>query len=187
MIAFALPALTIEIADGDIAAQTTDAIVNAANNAFWMGAGVAGAIKARGGREIEAEAMAQGPVEAGRCVVTSAGGLAATHVIHAAVMGQNLRTSAPLIGLATCNALAAAEERHLRSIAFPAFGTGVGGFPIAECAMIMIDAVRAHEARSLQVVRFILFGQPAYRVFAEVAGDRLGPPLTGSPDGSVSG
>ena len=65
MIAFALPPLTVEIVDGDIAARNTDAIVNAANNAFWMGSGVAGAIKARGGKGIEDEAMAQGPVEPG--------------------------------------------------------------------------------------------------------------------------
>ena len=67
-----LPFLTLEIADGDLAAESTDAIVNAANNAFWMGAGVAGALKARGGQAIEAEAMAQGPVEPGECVITSA-------------------------------------------------------------------------------------------------------------------
>src|SRR5439155_24262025 len=103
VIAFSIPPLTIEITDGDIAAESTDAIVNAANNAFWMGAGVAGAIKARGGQEIERDAMAQGPVEPGECVVTSGGRLAARHVIHAAVMGQDLRTSASLIARATAN------------------------------------------------------------------------------------
>ena len=109
--------------------STTDAVVNAANNAFWMGAGVAGALKARGGQEIEAEAMAQGPVEPGECVVTSGGRLPARYVIHAAVMGQDLRTSAALIERATRNSLALAEAR-VWSIAFPAFGTGVGGFSI---------------------------------------------------------
>ena len=61
MIAFSLPPFTLEVAAGDIAAQTTDAIVNAANNELWMGAGVAGAIKARCGAQIEVDAMAQGP------------------------------------------------------------------------------------------------------------------------------
>jgi O-acetyl-ADP-ribose deacetylase (regulator of RNase III) len=93
LIAFSLPPITLEIADGDIAAETTDAVVNAANNAFWMGSGVAGAIKSRGGTSIEDEAMAQGPVEPGDCVLTSAGRLKAKHVIHAAVMGQDLKTS----------------------------------------------------------------------------------------------
>ena len=171
MSAFSIPPLTIEIVDDDIAAQATDAIVNAANNAFWMGSGVAGAIKSRGGNGIEDEAMAQGPVEPGECVITSAGRLAAKHVIHAAVMGQDLETSAALIETATRNALRLADSRGLVSIALPAFGTGVGGFPIAECARIMIRTVRAHApaARSLRLVRFVLFGQTSYIAFTRVA------------------
>ncbi len=189
MIAFNLPPFLLEIADGDIAAETTDAIVNAANNAFWMGSGVAGALKARGGAAIEAEAMAQGPVEPGMCVVTAAGRLGARRVIHAAVMGQTLRTSATLIEQATRNALRIAEAERLASVAFPAFGTGVGGFPLDECARIMLGAIRAHAAtaRSVRLVRLVLFGQPAYRAFVEVAGDMLGAPLDGPPDCPISG
>ena len=147
MIAFSLPPITLEIAEGDLAAEATDAVVNAANNAFWMGSGVAGALKARGGQAIEAEAMAQGPVEPGQCVITSGGRLAARHVIHAAVMGQDLQTSASLIDRATRTALQLAAARQLASAAFPAFGTGVGGFPLAECARIMIEAIRSHAHR----------------------------------------
>lgn len=171
---FSAPPLTIEIVDDDIAAQTTEAIVNAANNAFWMGSGVAGAIKARGGKIIEDEAMAQGPVEPGECVATSAGRLRAKHVIHAAVMGQDLRTSAELIARATHNALRLADARGVRAIAFPAFGTGVGGFPISECARVMIDAVRTYapQAKSLRLVRFVLFGESAYGAFAAAARER---------------
>jgi len=189
LIAFSLPALTLEIADGDIAAETSDAVVNAANNAFWMGSGVAGALKARGGQAIEAEAMAQGPVEPGECVITSGGRLSARHVIHAAVMGQDLRTSAALIERATRNALRIADAHHLASIAFPAFGTGVGGFPIEACARVMVEAIRAHAAMptALRLVRLVLFGQPAYRTFAKVAGEMLGRPLDGPPDCPVSG
>ena len=101
MLSFALPPLTLEITDGDIAAQDTDAIVNAANNEFWMGAGVAGAIKARGGAEIEREAMAQGPVEPASASSRPRGRLPARYVIHAAVMGQDLVTSAAFIERAT--------------------------------------------------------------------------------------
>jgi O-acetyl-ADP-ribose deacetylase (regulator of RNase III) len=174
VIAFHLPPITLEIVDGDLAAEKTDAIVNAANNAFWMGAGVAGAIKARGGTEIEREAVAQGPVEPGECVVTSGGRLAARYVIHAAVMGQDLRTSAAFIEQATINALRAADDHQLDSIAFPAFGTGVGGFPLDACAKIMIDAVRAFapSAESVRLVRFVLFGPRAYTAF-EQAGRSL--------------
>jgi O-acetyl-ADP-ribose deacetylase len=188
MIAFALPPITLEILEGDLAAETTDAVVNAANNAFWMGAGVAGALKARGGRGVEDDAVAQGPVEPGQCVITSGGRLAARYVIHAAVMGQDLRTSAALIEQATRNALELAASRQLASAAFPAFGTGVGGFPLAECARIMLEAIRAHAATatSLRRVRLVLFGQPAYRAFAEVAGGLLGPPLDGAEDCPLS-
>jgi|SRR5262245_10238459 len=170
VIAFSNPPLTLEIVEGDISAQDTDAIVNAANNHFWMGAGVAGAIKAQGGAEIEREAVAQGPVQPGECVVTSGGRLAAQYVIHAAVMGQDLRTSPAFIKRATVTALGLADARGLRSIAFPAFGTGVGGFPLGGCATIMIGAVRsfAPSAASVRLVRFVLFGARAYSVFEDV-------------------
>jgi O-acetyl-ADP-ribose deacetylase len=183
MLSFALPPLTLEIADGDIAAETTDAIVNAANNHFWMGSGVAGAIKARGGQEIERDAMSQGPVEPGACVATGGGRLPARYVIHAAVMGQDLRTSASIIATATANALALADARGLGSIALPAFGTGVGGFPVEECAQLMIGAIRGHAAASLRLVRLVLFGQPPYRTFVDVARELLGAP----PDFTKSG
>ena len=171
MVAFNLPPIVLEITDGDIAAEQTDAVVNAANNHFWMGAGVAGALKTRGGASIETEAMALGPVDVGDCVITSAGRLAARHVIHAAVMGQDLQTSAEIINRATRNALALAEDRGLTSLSLPAFGTGVGGFDLDECAEIMVGAIRdaAPSLRALRLVRFVLFGQRAYRAFVEGA------------------
>ncbi len=187
MIAFSLPTLTLEIVDGDIAAEATEAIVNAANNHFWMGAGVAGAIKARGGQTIEDEAMAHGPREPGECVITSGGDLAARFVIHAAVMGQDLQTSSALIDRATRSALALAEAHEIASIAFPAFGTGVGGFPLRDCARIMIAAVRSHAPGTIRLVRFVLFGQQAYRAFVDVAGDLLGTPSGDAPDCPISG
>ena len=140
-----------------------------------MGSGVAGALKARGGSQIETDAMEQGPVEPGECVITAGGRLAVKHVIHAAVMGQDLRTSSELIERATRNALVLADARHLRSVAFPAFGTGVGGFPPEACARLMIGAVQRYAAaeNSLRIVRFVLFGQPAYDVFVRVARELL--------------
>jgi O-acetyl-ADP-ribose deacetylase (regulator of RNase III) len=161
--------IPIEIVDGDISLQDTDAIVNAANNHFWMGAGVAGAIKRRGGAQIEADAMRQGPVDPGDVVITRGQQLAAKYVIHAAVMGQDLQTSASIIERATRSSLSMADAHGVTSIAFPAFGTGVGGFPVDECARIMIAAVRAHQPKSLRLVRFVLFGQPAYDAFVRVA------------------
>jgi O-acetyl-ADP-ribose deacetylase (regulator of RNase III) len=171
LLSFPIRSLTLEIVEGDISSESTDAIVNAANNHFWMGSGVAGALRARGGAAIEREAMAQGPVEPGACVLTTAGQLSARHVIHAAVMGQDLRTSAALIGRTTANALALAERHRLVSVALPAFGTGVGGFPLDECARVMIDALAefAASARTVRLVRLVLFGEPAYQAFGEAA------------------
>jgi O-acetyl-ADP-ribose deacetylase (regulator of RNase III) len=189
VIAFSLPPVIVDITDGDIAAEPTDAVVNAANNHFWMGAGVAGALKARGGASIEAEAMAQGPVEPGEAVITSGGALPARYVIHAAVMGQDLRTSAAIIDRATRSALRLADAQRLRSISLPAFGTGVGGFPIDECARVMIEAIRgeAPSLASVRSIRFVLFGGAAYRRTAEVACELLGGPLDGPDDCAVSG
>jgi O-acetyl-ADP-ribose deacetylase (regulator of RNase III) len=152
-----------------------------------MGAGVAGALKARGGQSIESEAMAQGPVEPGECVITSGGRLPARFVIHAAVMGQDLRTSGQLIDRATRNALNLAAARQLATAAFPAFGTGVGGFPLAECGGSWSRRSGRTRARNLaRRVRLVLFGKAAYLAFAEVAGELLGAPMDGPPECPIS-
>jgi O-acetyl-ADP-ribose deacetylase (regulator of RNase III) len=94
-------------------------------------------------------------------------------------MGQDLQTSAALIQRATRNALAAAESLGAATVAFPAFGTGVGGFPLEACARLMIDVVRnqAASARSVRLVRLVLFGQQAFRAFEEAAVGLLGDPV----------
>ncbi len=176
LVTFGIPPLRLEVDQGDISLEATDAVVNAANNHFWMGGGVAGALKARGGAAIEAEAMAQGPVEPGECVMTMGGRLPARHVIHAAVMGQDLQTSARIIDRATRCALRLGDLHGLGSIALPAFGTGVGGFPLDECARIMVRAIRAEAAslRAVRIVRFVLFGAAAYRAASAAAREVLG-------------
>jgi O-acetyl-ADP-ribose deacetylase (regulator of RNase III) len=155
---------------GDITEQVTDAIVNAANNHLWMGSGVAGAIKARGGEEIEREAIKLGPIEPGQAVTTSAGRLKARYCIHAAAMGQDLATSADLIAKATWSALAEASRLGLDSVAFPALGTGVGGFPVEVCAQLMVASTLNHNQASSKpaAVSFVLRDEPAYRSFSSV-------------------
>jgi O-acetyl-ADP-ribose deacetylase (regulator of RNase III) len=153
--------------EGDIAALEVDAIANAANNHLWMGSGVAGAIKRAGGEEIEREAAKKGPINVGEAVATGAGRLAARWVIHGAVMGQDLRTNADLVWQTTESCLRVADELGAESLALPAFGTGVGGFPLEDCAQIMVSAVRAHEPGSLKRVVFAVFGEEAGRVFRE--------------------
>ena len=158
--------LRIEVVEGDITALAVDAIANAANDHLWMGAGVAGAIKRAGGDEIEREAVAKGPIEVGDAVATAAGRLEARYVVHGAVMGQDLRTSAEAIARTTRRCLELADELGCSSIALPAFGTGVGGFPLAECARLMVGAARDFEPASLRRVVFAVYGSEAERAFA---------------------
>ncbi|MCD6362752.1 MAG: macro domain-containing protein [Synergistetes bacterium] len=159
----------IRIEKGDITEQDVDALVNAANNHLWMGAGVAGAIKRRGGEEIEREAVSKGPIPVGEAIVTKAGKLKAKYVIHAAVMGQDLRTSERMIREATYNSLLRADELSLKSVAFPAFGTGVGGFPFDRCAKAMLDETRLYltemEDTNLEEVIFVLYTEEAFKAF----------------------
>jgi O-acetyl-ADP-ribose deacetylase (regulator of RNase III) len=157
--------MKLEVVEGDIAALEVDAVANAANDHLWMGAGVAGALKRAGGTEIEREAAAKGPIPVGDAVATGAGRLPATWVIHGAVMGQDLRTNADLVERTTRSVLRVADELGAESVALPAFGTGVGGFPLDECARLMVHAVREHEPRTLRRVVFAVFGEEAGRAF----------------------
>jgi O-acetyl-ADP-ribose deacetylase (regulator of RNase III) len=157
----------IEVVQGDLTKTDTDVIVNAANNELWMGAGVAGAIKAHGGKSVEEDAMAKGPIMPGEAVFSTAGKLPFKYVIHAAVMGQDLKTSDKLIRQSTIASLVTAEKLQMKSIALPAFGTGVGGFPMQACANIMTRAVIGFEgsARTLERVQFCMLGAAGYQAF----------------------
>ena len=157
---------------GDITELSFDAIVNAANNQLWMGTGVAGAIKKKGGASIEEEAVDRGPITVGEAVVTGAGQLKARHVIHAAAMGQDLVTDADRVRSATRNALLRAEELNLMSIAFPALGTGVGGLDFDQAARVMVCEARRHLARGsgLEQIVFVLIDEEGFRAFNIMTG-----------------
>lgn len=159
---------TIDVVQGDITEADVDAIVNSANDHLWMGSGVAGAIARAGGPGIEAEAMRQGPVKAGQAVITGAGRMRTRHVIHAAVMGQDLQTDGGKISDATTAALELAEQHGIEHIAFPALGAGVGGFPLEESARLMREAVLQRKESSIRSVRFVLFDEAAYLAFRRV-------------------
>ncbi len=109
--------------------------------------------------------MAQGPIPVGGAIATSGGRLQARRVIHGAVMGQDLRTSGELVDRTTRSVLDVAEELGAQSLALPAFGTGVGGFPVDDCARVMVGAVQEHEPRSLEHVVFAVFGDEARDAF----------------------
>ncbi len=163
---------TITCVQGDITESRADAIVNAANNYLWMGSGVAGAIKRKGGPEIEIEAISKGPIEIGQAVATRAGHLSQKYIIHAAAMGQNLQTDENSIRLATKSALMCAENLGIQSIDFPALGTGVGGFPREQAALAMIDETRKFLklSRSIKHVGFILFDNDTFECFKSELG-----------------
>jgi O-acetyl-ADP-ribose deacetylase len=163
--------MELQVVEGDITELDVDAVANAANNELWMGAGVAGAIKRAGGAEIEQEAVAQAPIAVGQAISTGAGNLRAKHVVHAAVMGQDLQTSAELISQATRRTLEVADELGSHSLAMPAFGTGVGGFPIGQCAELMVTEARAFEPANLERIVFAVFGHDAEQAFRAAVGE----------------
>jgi len=158
---------TIQLWHGDICDLEVDAIVNAASASLWMATGVGGAIKHRGGDAIEFEAVRQGPAAAGSAIITGAGELAARYVIHAVSLGADRRTSAEAIESATRSALRAADDLGCESVAFPALGTGVGGFPLDEAAHILVETCRAElpTCRSVTTVILALKGAATYHAF----------------------
>ena len=173
--------MRIELRKGDITNQPDiDAIVNAANTELWLGSGVAGAIRVRGGPKIEREAVAQGPIALGQAVRTTAGNLPNRFVIHAAAMGYREEdraapnragsaSSETIIRDATTNSISIADQSGCKSVAFPALATGVGGFPVDECARVMMRAAQdyadEHPSSKVERVIFVLFTAGDFQVF----------------------
>jgi O-acetyl-ADP-ribose deacetylase (regulator of RNase III) len=157
----------IRFVQGDITNMAVEAIVNAANTDLTLGAGVAGAVRRKGGRAVEEDCERNGPIALGETAVTTGGNLKALYVIHAASMRPGGRTTADSLRLATRNSLLRAEEKAFKSIAFPAIGTGVAGFPVEECARIMLKEALEHikSCSSLETITFVLFDEPALKVF----------------------
>jgi O-acetyl-ADP-ribose deacetylase len=158
----------IELWNGDICDLEVDAIVSPASTLLWMSTGVAGELKRAGGDEIEFAALRQAPAELGSAVITPAGRLAAKVVVHAVSLEPDRRTSREAIDRATRSTMARVRELGLSSVAFPALGTGIGGFPLADAARITVDAVR-DELRipsTIEHVVFALRGAVPYEAFA---------------------
>jgi O-acetyl-ADP-ribose deacetylase (regulator of RNase III) len=155
---------------GDLTEQRVDAIVNAANSALQLGAGVAGAIRAKGGPCIQAECDAIGPIAVGEAAVTGAGRLPARFVIHAASMPPGGSADGASVRASFRRSLELARERGCRTLAAPAIGAGIAGLPLQRCAEILLEEARRHleGETSLEEIRFVLFGEPAYRVFEMV-------------------
>jgi O-acetyl-ADP-ribose deacetylase (regulator of RNase III) len=155
---------------GDLTEMNTDAIVNAANNDLQHGGGVAGAIRRKGGDIIQQESNAIGSIPVGGAAITSGGNLKARFVIHAASMQLGGRTAPHALRSSTAHSLRIAAQKSLKTIAFPAVGTGIAGFPMEECAEIMLTEAMEHLKRgsSLEKIYFVLFDDAALKTFNKV-------------------
>jgi len=164
----------ISITRGNIIAQDTDAIVNAANTDLILGSGVAGAIREADDGTIQAECKRIGTIPLGKAVVTSGGATGIPWVIHAAAMEFGGSATSKFVTRAIRSSLARARERELKSVAIPAIGTGVGGLPVDTCAEISIETARNHLAgeTTLKEIRFVLFSEDAHEAFRN-AYDRI--------------
>jgi O-acetyl-ADP-ribose deacetylase (regulator of RNase III) len=152
---------------GDLVEQAVDAIVNAANNDLVLGGGVAGAIRRRGGPSIQLECDACGSIEVGEAAITGGGDLPARHVIHAASMALGGRTSEETLRSSMRHVFQLARKHDVHTIAIPAVGTGIAGFPIDDCARVMARTLSDALAGGWvpQEVRFVLFDKAARLAF----------------------
>jgi O-acetyl-ADP-ribose deacetylase len=163
-------AARIEIVQGDLTEMGVDAIVNAANNDLQLGGGVAGAIRRKGGPVIQAECNEIGSIPVGGAAITGGGALRAKFVIHAASMQLGGTTSAHALRSSTAHSLRIAAERGLKTIAFPAVGTGIAGFAMKECAEIMLRECVEHlrHESPVEKISFVLIDTDATRTFEAV-------------------
>lgn len=170
---------TLELTEGDITRQTTDAVVNAANSTLLGGGGVDGAIHRAGGPVILEEckklraATHRSGLSAGQSVATSAGNMAAKYVIHTVgpIYRGGTQGEAETLASAYRESIRVADELELKSIAFPSISTGAYGYPIDEAAQIALQTVveSLKSTRHVQLVRFVLFGASAYNAFTRSA------------------
>ncbi|QFU83553.1 macro domain-containing protein [Natronorubrum aibiense] len=164
--------MEFDVVQGDIAAQSADALVNAAGTSLRMGSGVAGALRRGAGAEINEEAMSKGPIDLGAVAVTDAYDLDADYVIHAAAMPHygDGQATAESISEATRNSLEQADDLGCRSLVIPALGCGVAGFDLAEGAAIIGDAIREYDPEMLEDVRFIAYSDAEFETVRAAAG-----------------
>jgi O-acetyl-ADP-ribose deacetylase (regulator of RNase III) len=160
---------TLELVEGDITAQDTEAIVNAANTSLLGGGGVDGAIHRAAGPQLLEECRTLGGCPTGEARITKGYRLKAKHVIHTVgpVYRGGRQGEASLLASAYRSSLELALQHGIRSVAFPSISTGAYGYPIDQAARIAlriaIDYLSEHP--EIELVRFVLFGQQAYNVY----------------------
>ena len=167
----------IELVQGDITHQDTDAIVNAANSSLLGGGGVDGAIHRAAGPELLAECRTLGGCETGDAKLTRGYHLAAKHVIHAVgpVYRDGRHGEAELLASAYRRSHEMAAEQHLASLAFPAISTGIYGYPLEDAARVALRTILVflHERAAPALVRMVRFDARAFHVHQSVLEDLL--------------
>ncbi len=165
----------LELVEGDITQQDTEAIVNAANEQLRVGGGVDGAINRAGGPKIQEEARKIGRCPTGQAVITTGGNLKARYVIHTVgpIYRDGQHGEPELLASAYRESLKVASGKGIKSLAFPSLSTGVYGYPLPEAARIALNTVKDYLAQhpEIELVRFVLFGRQAYEAFEKVLKD----------------
>ncbi len=166
---------TLELVQGDITKQDTEAIANAANSRLAGGGGVDGAIHRAGGPAIMAECRKIGGCPTGHAVLTTGGNLKAKYVIHAVgpVYRGGNQGEAELLKRAYLSCLKIASEKGIKSIAFPSISTGVYGYPIDEASRIALTTVWDYLEKHPEIerARFVLYGEANYRAYEKTLGE----------------
>lgn len=163
--------MIIKLIQGDITKINTDAIVNAANTSLLGGGGVDGAIHRAGGKEILNECVKirnkQGGCNVGEAVITTAGNLPSQYVIHTVGPVWNGDKEEKKALLANCyrNCLTIAENKELRSIAFPNISTGIYHFPKDKAAEIAIETIKSFSYNAIEEVTFVCFDEENYNLY----------------------
>jgi|UniRef100_A0A7V6DNU8 O-acetyl-ADP-ribose deacetylase (regulator of RNase III) len=161
----------LELVEGDITQQDTEALVNAANEHLRVGGGVDGAINRAGGPRIQEEARKIGHCPTGQAVVTTGGNLKARYVIHTVgpVYRDGKHGEPELLASAYRESLKAASARGIKSLAFPSLSTGVYGYPVPDAARVALTTVKTYLAEhpEIELVRFVLYGHATFAAFAE--------------------
>lgn len=177
--------IEIEIWQGDISELEVDALVIPSNESLFMTAPVAATVKRRAGEQVERAAVEQGPVEAGRVVVTDGGGLAAPYLVHAVAVGHELVADPAILRAAVDAALSAVEHLGLRRIAIAPLGTERGVFAAADAARIVLEGIDAHAERASGFPDSVVIAVPRSdeRVALHAVLDAVGGPLRQPADG----
>ena len=168
---------TIELVQGDITHQDTDAIVNAANNSLLGGGGVDGAIHRAAGPRLLAKTITLGGCATGDAKITPGYNLKARHVIHA--VGPVYKANNPevpgLLASAYRRSLEIAAEKGIRTLAFPSISTGVYSYPVDEAARIALSTVCdfAQNHAEIELVRFVLFDARTFQAFAAALAEEV--------------